>query len=40
MGLVNFRSHMVNGDSKPVLEMAATLMFGRRAATDGSEVAI
>src|SRR5215469_5368868 len=27
MGLVNFRSHIVNADSKPVLEMAATLMF-------------
>jgi acyl dehydratase len=40
MGLVSFRSHMVNGDNKPVLEMGATLMFGRRAATGGSEVAI
>jgi len=40
MGLVNFRSHMVNGDGKPVLEMTATLMFGRRAATGGSGVAI
>jgi acyl dehydratase len=40
MGLVNFRSHLVNGDGKPVLEVTATLMFGRRAATGGSEVAI
>jgi acyl dehydratase len=31
MGLVNFRSRMVNGDGKAVLEMSATLMFGRRA---------
>jgi acyl dehydratase len=30
MGLVNFRSRMVNGDGKAVLEMSATLMFGRR----------
>src|SRR5712692_601111 len=36
MGLVNFRSHMVNADNKPVLEMAATLMFGRRAAAGGT----
>src|SRR5262249_3898220 len=36
MGLVNFRSHMVNADNKPVLEMAATLMFGRRAAAGGN----
>ena len=35
LGLVNFRSHMVNADNKPVLEMAATLMFGRRTAGDG-----
>ena len=35
MGLVNFCSHMVNADDKPVLEMAATLMFGRRAAGGG-----
>jgi acyl dehydratase len=35
MGLVTFRSHMVNVDNKPVLEMAATLMFGRRAAGGG-----
>jgi len=39
MGLVNFRSHLVNADHKPVLEMAATLMFGRRAAAGGNEVA-
>jgi acyl dehydratase len=32
IGLVSFRNHIVNGDGKPVLEMAATLMFGRRAA--------
>jgi acyl dehydratase len=31
MGLVNFRSRMVNGDGKAVLEMTETLMFGRRA---------
>ena len=31
MGLVNFRSRMINGDGKAVLEMTATLMFGRRA---------
>ena len=35
MGLVTFCSHMVNADDKPVLEMAATLMFGRRAAGGG-----
>ncbi|HXW20257.1 MAG TPA: MaoC family dehydratase [Roseiarcus sp.] len=40
MGLVNFRSHMINGDGKPVLEMTATLMFGRRAAAGGSGAAI
>ena len=39
MGLVNFRSHMVNADGKPVLEMAATLIFGRRAAGDGKVAA-
>jgi acyl dehydratase len=39
MGLVNFRSHMVNADDKPALEMTATLMFGRRAAAGGKEVA-
>ena len=39
MGLVNFRSHMVNADGKPVLEMAATLIFGRRAAGDGKAAA-
>jgi acyl dehydratase len=39
MGLVNFRSHMVDADGKPVLEMIATLMFGRRAAAGASEVA-
>jgi len=38
MGLVNFRSHIVNADSKPVLEMAATLMFGRRTAAGGNGV--
>src|SRR5258707_3849952 len=38
MGLVNFRSHMVTADSKPVLEMAATLMFGRRAAAGGKGI--
>jgi acyl dehydratase len=32
MGLVNFRSHLVNADGKPAMEMTATLMFGRRAA--------
>jgi acyl dehydratase len=31
MGLVSFRSRMVNGDGRAVLEMSATLMFGRRA---------
>jgi hypothetical protein len=35
MGLVNFRSHMVNADGKPAMEMTATLMFGRRAAAAG-----
>jgi hypothetical protein len=39
MGLVNFRSDMVNADGKPVLEMAATLMFGRRAAGGGKVAA-
>ena len=33
VGLVNFRSHLVNADGKPVMEMIATLMFGRRGAT-------
>ena len=33
MGLVNFRSHMVSADGEPAMEMTATLMFGRRAAT-------
>jgi acyl dehydratase len=37
MGLVNFRSRMINGGGRPVLEMSATLMFGRRAG--GSECA-
>jgi acyl dehydratase len=32
MGLVNFRSRMVNGAGTAVLEMTATLMFGRRVA--------
>jgi len=40
MGLVNFRSQIVNADSKPVLEMAATLMFGRRTAAGGNGVTI
>jgi acyl dehydratase len=31
MGLVSFRSRMVNGGGKAVLAMSATLMFGRRA---------
>jgi acyl dehydratase len=31
MGLVSFRSRMVKGDGKALLEMSATLMFGRRA---------
>jgi acyl dehydratase len=35
MGLVNFRSRMVNGDGKAVMEMSATLMFGRRTAAGG-----
>ena len=39
MGLVNFRSRMVNGDGKAVMEMSATLMFGRRTAAGGNEVA-
>jgi acyl dehydratase len=37
MGLVSFRSRMVNGDGRAVLEMSATLMFARRAG--GSELA-
>jgi len=32
MGLVNFRSHMINHDGKPVMLLTSTLMFGRRAA--------
>ena len=36
MGLVNFRSHMVNADGKPAMEMTATLMFGRRAAAENA----
>ena len=39
MGLVNFRSRMVNGDGKAVMEMSATLMFGRRTAAGGNDVA-
>jgi acyl dehydratase len=30
MGLVNFRSHMVNADGKPVMQVTSTLIFGRR----------
>jgi len=30
MGLVNFRSHMVNHDGRPVMLLVSTLMFGRR----------
>jgi acyl dehydratase len=37
MGLVNFRSRMLNGDGKPVMDMSATLMFGRRAEAGGNE---
>jgi acyl dehydratase len=36
MGLVNFRSRMINGDGKAVMEMSATLMFGRRTAAGGN----
>jgi acyl dehydratase len=32
MGLVNFRSYMINTDGKPAMEMTATLMFERRGA--------
>jgi len=32
MGLVNFHSHMINHDGKPVMLLTSTLMFGRRAA--------
>ncbi|HLK82201.1 MAG TPA: MaoC family dehydratase [Xanthobacteraceae bacterium] len=39
MGLVNFRSRMVNGDGKAVMEMRATLMFGRRKVAGGIEAA-
>lgn len=38
IGLVNFRSRMVNGDGKAVMEMSATLMFARRPA-GGNETA-
>jgi acyl dehydratase len=38
MGLVNFHSRMVNGDGEAVMEMSATLMFGRRAG-GGNEAA-
>lgn len=34
MGLVNFRNHILNADRKPVMEMTATLMFGRRPAAN------
>jgi acyl dehydratase len=37
MGLVSFRSRMVNGGGRAVLEMSTTLMFGRRAG--GNELA-
>ncbi len=36
MGVVNFRSRMINGDGKTVMEMSATLMFGRRTAAGGN----
>ena len=39
MGLVNFRSRMVNRAGKAVMEMSATLMFGRRIAAGGIEAA-
>lgn len=39
MGLVNFRSHMINADGKSALEMTATLMFGRRAGAGGKGLA-
>ncbi|HSV23390.1 MAG TPA: MaoC family dehydratase [Xanthobacteraceae bacterium] len=39
MGLVRFRSHLVNSNDKPVMEMIATLMFERRAAPAENEVA-
>src|SRR5215471_18311291 len=38
MGLVNFRSHLVNSKREPVMEMTAILMFGRRAAPADNEV--
>jgi len=38
MGLVNFRSHLVNSKREAVMEMTAILMFGRRAAPADNEV--
>jgi acyl dehydratase len=32
MGIVKFRSHMVNQDGKAALQMTSTLLFGRRPA--------
>jgi acyl dehydratase len=39
IGLINFRSQMVNSDGKPVMAMTATLMFRRRAASHRNKVA-
>ena len=38
MGIVKFRSHMVNADGKPVIRLTSTMLLGRRAgpAHDGS----
>jgi acyl dehydratase len=37
MGLVTFRSEMINSQRVPVLEMTATLMFGRRTVAGADE---
>src|ERR1700731_3350591 len=31
MGIVKFRSHMVNADGKPVMRLTSTMLLGRRA---------
>jgi len=35
MGIVKFRSHMVNAEGLPVMRLTSTLMMGRRAAVAG-----
>ena len=37
IGLVNLRSHMVDADGKPVMEVTSTMIFGRRATAAGQQ---